>query len=130
MKENGGLVECPSCQKNVSPRLWHNNIHSLLLKSTTAHICPICGVTMYTSGKAGLEPLAMFIVAFFILAAIEEALIIPSIEALQYIGFSQTAAVFFSISVFIVVSLIALSYKYPRIKREFNYIKTMIKTYF
>jgi len=126
MKENDGLVECPSCNKNVSPRLWHNHVHSWLFKSTTAHICPICGVTMYRTGKSGLTPIALIII--FIM------FVVPMLQGIGLVlsgVFANTMVLsLFTTSAFIIVALVLLSFKYPRIKTEFNYIKTMVKTYF
>ena len=67
-----GFVECPDCEHSVSPRLWHNNMHSWIFKVTTSHICPICGKTMYTTGEGGLEPLPkVILITFFVIAVLQ-----------------------------------------------------------
>ena len=125
-----GLVECQFCQSNVSPRLWHNHIHSWLFKTTTAHICPICGKTMYRSGKPGLEPLPLFLISAWLFVTVI-AFLISSISAFfHYVGLNQSFSISLAIILLSATLLTFLTYKYPRIKREFNYIKAMIKTYF
>jgi hypothetical protein len=48
MKSGDGIV-CPSCQREVVPRLWHYG-GGTLTYMTTQHMCPYCGVVMYETG--------------------------------------------------------------------------------
>lgn len=47
-------VQCDKCGKRCVPRLWHNrggsDWISLMFNDSIEHICPFCGVLMYTSG--------------------------------------------------------------------------------
>ena len=43
-------VLCSKCNNKVMPRLWQNNMNSLTHERSNQHICPICGITMYTTG--------------------------------------------------------------------------------
>ena len=59
-------VECKHCGKTVVPRLWHDNMDSIMYRRQNQHICPICGVTMYVTG-GGYTVLG--IIVFHVLAA-------------------------------------------------------------
>jgi hypothetical protein len=48
MKSGDGVV-CPSCQREVVPRLWHYGGRTFTYM-TTQHMCPYCGVVMYETG--------------------------------------------------------------------------------
>lgn len=41
-------IKCPSCSRNVVPRLWH--VRKPLSYMRTYHLCPFCGVSMYQTG--------------------------------------------------------------------------------
>jgi hypothetical protein len=43
-------IECPSCRKQVVPRLWH--VRKRLSYLLTQHLCPFCGAVMYETGGA------------------------------------------------------------------------------
>lgn len=45
-----GKVYCEKCSNSVVPRLWHEDMNSLIYNRSSQHICPICGVTMYSTG--------------------------------------------------------------------------------
>ena len=65
-------VTCKGCSKTVVPRLWHEDMNSIIFYRKNQHICPICGITMYETG-GGLTPIgyiaSLFLgwVTFFIL---------------------------------------------------------------
>ncbi len=43
-------VLCKNCNNRVHPKLWNENMNSVIYNRSNQHICPICGVTMYTTG--------------------------------------------------------------------------------
>ncbi len=45
---NESLVTCPNCGRRIIPRLWHRRVAFSYMR--TQHICPFCGVCMYTTG--------------------------------------------------------------------------------
>ena len=58
-------VQCKNCKNHVYPRLWHENMNSLIYHRSNQHICPICGITMYTTG-GGLTFIGSLIIYSFI----------------------------------------------------------------
>ncbi|MEH6824504.1 MAG: hypothetical protein V7629_11395 [Motiliproteus sp.] len=72
-------VECDKCKSVVTPRLWHNDMNSMMNKRSNQHICPICGETMYTTG-GGLtllgsiicHLLSAFVIWFMVAASTQE----------------------------------------------------------
>ena len=92
MANGNGRVDCEKCKNSVSPRLWHEDDNNVLFIRSIQHICPICGVTMYTSG-GGLNVIGLFV--FGVIALIIALSIIVS--ALRAIGFSSEVANFLSV---------------------------------
>ena len=88
-----GLVECPSCKDSVSPRLWHTDEGGLVFERATDHICPICGVTMYSSG-GGISDLAKFIGTIILCTFIFTATPFPDLltSFFKAVGFSKGTA--------------------------------------
>lgn len=59
-----GKVKCHKCSNEVSPRLWHNDMNSFVFKRSNQHICPVCGITMYSTG-GGLTAIGILVFGFF-----------------------------------------------------------------
>lgn len=51
MKKTMDHIQCSSCNRQVIPRLWHYSpILGRFRYLKTQHLCPFCGVEMYTTG--------------------------------------------------------------------------------
>jgi ribosomal protein S27E len=119
-----GLVKCPSCNKEVSPRLWHENISSNIYRRKTLHLCPLCGKTMYTSG-GGLTGFGMLIAFIFVIPLLIAFIgkLISSI--FEYIGFSRDMSEFIAVCLMLLVLIKYLSSKYPSFNQALMKLKNL-----
>lgn len=63
-------IHCPSCQKNVIPRLWHYG-GSDYTNIKTQHLCPHCGYSLFqTGGGFNIYSKIILLVFSFIMFAV------------------------------------------------------------
>jgi len=118
------LVTCPSCSKEVSPRLWHENIRANISKRKTLHLCPLCGETMYTSG-GGLSGFGKLLAFIFVIPVII-AFIGKHISSIfEYIGFSRNVSELIAVCLMLFVLIKYLSAKYPSFNRALIKVKNL-----
>jgi len=95
-------VNCSKCDNTVMPRLWHEDMNSIMFHRSNKHICPICGVTMYTTG-GGLTLIGNVI---FHIAAVGLIWVVSAIVAQEMFNLSNSASEIFAwVILFITSSL-------------------------
>jgi hypothetical protein len=106
MVKNG--VECKSCNKFVTPRLWHDNMYSIIFNRSNQHICPICGETMYRTG-GGLTFLGSIV--FHLIAALI-IWVAAGAVAQDLFNLSNSASSNFSWFILLIVSAIYIAKRF------------------
>lgn len=114
---SNGKVQCNACKNDVTPRLWHHNASSIIFKRKNEHICPICGVTMYTSG-GGITVLVWILAILLLAPMILQIVTLPFISFFQYFGFSRVYAGNITFFLFIGIGIYLFRYRYMKKKRN------------
>jgi ribosomal protein S27E len=74
-------VSCPKCSKKSVPRLWHRA--AIFTKMKTDHLCPYCGVAMYTTG-GGLSIISKLFLFFVAISMLGSLLLVTMEPAKMY----------------------------------------------
>jgi ribosomal protein S27E len=78
-------VSCPKCSKKSVPRLWHRG--AIFTKMKTDHLCPYCGVAMYTTG-GGLSIISKLFL-FFVSISMLGSLLLATMEPTKVYRISE-----------------------------------------
>lgn len=101
-------VECKNCKNTVHPRLWHENMNSVIYHRSNQHICPICGITMYTTG-GGLTLIGSLIAHVFVALAVWFAFTVLTQELF---GLSNSASAKFGFTLTVIATAIYIAKRF------------------